>query len=569
MKTHSLRMLFATLSALPFLSPLAAQSLTGRVVSPTGQPIPGIDVDPGSGNPVGTTDALGIFSITPLPADEYDLEYLPPIGSPWAARMIVTNVAGATNVGDIVLQPGFALSGIARNGAGAGLPSCNVNVYSQSGEKLFTPHDGTDLAGNFSVTIPAGTWDVRVLPPVGAPLVPAQLEDLVVTTATSLGIVTLPNGYAVSGTVNDQQTLVPVGQTRIKATNALTGQRVVLTTETANTFGQFSVLLPIGMFDLDFEPPIGNTHVGRRKYGVLVSGALGLGQVKLKNGVLVSGTVTSPSGVLAGADIDVFDGFGTKLWTPRDITSAAGTFSIAVPAGSGYVVRVQPPVGAGLVGVTVGPTAFGGTTNLGTIALPAGTPVRGHVVGSGIAEAGAEFVFFDPTGAEVAVAGNRTDDLGTVATNLQLGHHGVLLQPAEGSFHRPARGELEVASNKAVIRFVLQPKRLRCTLSSPGTPTLPQGGTMLADLLIDNRTGSPLATTMDLLLATPSGGELPILMGAPLVAPTVQLPITGLPVPLPPIPTADLGKVLRLIVRFRDGTTSAILDTASTELVVE
>ncbi|MGK0203270.1 MAG: hypothetical protein ACI9S9_002348, partial [Planctomycetota bacterium] len=42
---------------------VSAQSLTGRVTDPVGVPIAGITVDTGSG--LATTDALGVFVITP------------------------------------------------------------------------------------------------------------------------------------------------------------------------------------------------------------------------------------------------------------------------------------------------------------------------------------------------------------------------------------------------------------------------------------------------------------------------------------------------------------------------
>jgi len=568
MKTHRIPFL-AALLALSALSSLSAQSLTGRVVSPTGQPIADVDVDPGSGNPIGTTDANGIFTISPLPADEYDIEYVPAFGAPWAARMIVTNVVGATNVGDVVLQPGFALSGIARNGAGAPLPGCNINVYAQDGQKLFTPRDGTDVTGNFSVTIPAGTWDVRVLPPVATLIVPQQFEDVVVTTNTSLGTVTLPNGFPVSGTVNDQQTLVPVGSTRIKATNALTGQRVLLTNDTANTFGQWSVLLPVGMFDLDFEPPVGNTHVGKRKYGVLVNGATGLGQVRLRNGVLVSGTVSGPSGPIGGADIDVVDSLGTKIFTHRDVTAATGTFSVAVPAGNGYRVRVQPPPSANLAGATIGPTNFLVSTNLGVVALVTGTSVRGRILGGATGEFDVEMAFFDTLGVEAAVAGNRTDSRGYYITNLLPGPYAVAAKTKEGSNYRDARGQVTISGPKTLVSFTLQPKTLRCTLTGVAVPTLAQNGSMPVDVLIDNRTNTATNVLMDLVVVSPSAGELPIQTGLPLALPPGPLPINGLPVTMPTIPAADLGKVLRLVVRFRDAATTAFLDDASTEFVVE
>ncbi len=548
---------------------LSAQSLTGRVVDPNGQPIAGIEVDPGSGSPTAITNAAGVFTISPLPTDSYDVEYLPAIAAPWAARMIVTNVVGATNVGDVVLQPGFALSGIAQSSGGVPLTSCNINVYSQSGEKLFTPHDGSDLTGHFSVTIPAGTWDLRVQPPLATTLLARQIEDVVVTGPVNVGVVTLPAGHAVSGTVVDQTSLVPVGNTRLKVTDSVTGEHLLITNDTANTFGVFSVLVPVGMWDIDFEPPVGNTHVGRRKYGVVVAGPSALGQVKVKNGALVSGVVSGPSGPVAGADIDILDSTGAKLFSPRDITDAAGAFSIAVPTGGGYRIRVEPPTNAKLVGKLSAPVSVAGATSLGTIALAPGAAVRGFVTGAG-PEANAELVFLDAAGDEIVAVGNRTAGRGTCTTSLPLGLHGVDIRPEEGSYFLRTHGRVEIGDlGKSVVRFQLKPKALRCTLTALGTPTLAPGGTLLADIVIDNRTTAPLPVLMDLVVTTPSGPEIAMLTGVPLTAPTVPLSLIGTPIVVPTIPSADLGKLLRLVVRFRDPSTQEVLDSATTAFVVE
>ncbi len=560
---------FAAVVTAALSGALGAQSLTGRVVDPNGLPIAGIEVDPGSGSPTAITNAAGVFTISPLPADSYDVEYLPALAAPWAARMIVTSVVGATNVGDVVLQPGFALSGIAQNGAGAPLTSCNINVYSQSGEKLFTPHDGSDLAGHFSVTVPAGTWDLRVQPPLATTLLARQMEDVVVAGTVNVGVVVLPAGHAVSGTVVDQTSLVPVGNTRLRVTDSVTGERLLITNDTANTFGAFSVLVPVGMWDVDFEPPAGNTHVGRRKYGVVVGGPLALGQVKVKNGALVSGVVNGPTGPVAGADIDILDSNGSKLFSPRDITDAAGAFSIAVPTGSGYRIRVEPPTSAKLVGKLTAPVSVSGATSLGTIALAFGAPVRGVATGAG-PEANAEVLFFDAIGGEVIAVGNHTDARGVCNTFLPVGAHDIDVRPEEGSYFMRTRGQIRIVDlRKRVVRFQPKPKTLRCTLTAFGTPTLAPGGTLLADILIDNRTATPLPVLMDLVVTTPSGPEIPMLTGVPLTTPTVPLSLVGTPIVVPPVPTADLGKLVRLVVRFRDPSTQEVLDSATTAFVVE
>lgn len=551
-----------------FVPPALAQTVSGRVVSPTGQPIFGITVDAGSGSTAATTDAAGLFTITGLAIDDYDIEYLPPIGAPWTARSINTVVTGAMNVGDIVLQPGFAISGTVRNEAGAPLFSCNANAYDQNGVKLFTPHDGTDLAGNFSITVPAGTSEVRILPPVGAPLVPYVNGGLSVSAPLALGNVTLRNGHVVSGTVADTTTSVPVGQTRIKAFDAVTGQRIHLVTDTANTFGQWSILLPTGTLDLEFSPPVTNTHVGRRVYGALITGPTALGTIGLQNGVLVSGTVTGPSGAVAGADIDVLDAQGTKIFTANDIAGANGAFSIAVPTGTGWRMRVEPPANLGLVGHLTPALTLSGPTALGAIALAAGIPVTVLVRGPIGVEADTHLVFQDAaTGAEVVTVGDRTDATGACTTFVPAGRYRVIFASAEGSHGRSVAARVTIGS-ASNWRVRLPSKEVRSALASIGIPTLAQGGQLFSDLRVQSLIGSNRATTMEFVIRSPSGAEYPVGPAVPFAALPVELPISGW-VSLPILPAGEVGKLLRFEVRFLDPATLDVLDRASTEFYLQ
>ena len=94
--------------------PMAAQSLAGRIVDPNGVPIPGITIDPGNGSPTAISDALGMFNILGMSNRSYDVEYLPDRTAPWSALVRTTTVVGATNIGDVTLQPGHFVSGIVR-----------------------------------------------------------------------------------------------------------------------------------------------------------------------------------------------------------------------------------------------------------------------------------------------------------------------------------------------------------------------------------------------------------------------------------------------------------------------
>ena len=559
----------AVMALLACSASLLAQSLSGRVVDQNGLPVAGITVDPGHGSNAASSNASGLFTITGLQNRSYDCEYRPSQGTPLVGRLIVTNVNGATNVGDIVLQPGFLVSGTAQTETGVGILGCNVNVYDQSGTKLFTPHDGSIANGTFSVAVPAGTWDVRIVPPVGSLLVARQFLRRAISANLQLGNVILPTAYQVTGTVVDSQTSVPIGSTRIRATNALTAEPVLLLADTSNTFGTFSLLLPYGVMDLEFDPPVGNTHLGKQVFGAFVLGNTALGQVRLQNGVMLSGSVSGPTGAVAGADLDVFAADGSKVYTAHDVTAANGAFSMPVPAGGTYRLRIEPPTTAGLVGHFGAPIVVTTATNVGTISLAAGVTVSGTITGPQGPEANANLNFFDANGVEIVTVGDHTDAAGHYTTHVPAGTLRIDVESAEGS-HGAATSVSGVSiSGTTTWNRTLSAKSIVTAVSSFGTPTILQGGLLPVSPFLQGLASSSVPTLLDLLVVLPSGQELPVFPTFALDVIPFPIQLTGVWIPMPSVPAASTGKLLKFVVRCRDPLTNAVQDSASTEFVVQ
>ncbi len=551
-------------------TPLAAQTLSGRVVSPATIPIAGIVVDAGNGSLPATTDALGSFTINGLQVgNDYDVEFVPPVGAPWAARLLTVVITGATNVGDVVLQPGFSINGAATNVAGVPLAGCNINVYDQSGGKLFTPRDGTDAAGAFLVVVPAGTWDVRVVPPVGALLVPRQIENVVVGPAAQLGTVVLPTAHLATGSVVDKVTSVPIAQVRLKIYNSLTGERIHVPNDQTNLFGQFSLPLPRGLADIDVEPPVGNSHVARRLYGVPVPGPIVLGQVRLENGVLLSGTVVANGQPIGNADIDVLLPDGDKVFTPRDTTTAAGTFAVAVPAGVALRTRVEAPAGTMLYGVVTPATTFTTAANLGPLVLGPGVAVTGLVAGPGGPEAGCSLRFFTTaTNTQIIATGAITNAAGTYTTYVPPGNYRVEAATAEGSARASAEQVVSIPG-PGTVNFALVDKLARVALWSFGTPTIPQNSLLPLNALLHSMVPGNQTILIDLAVELPSGVRLQVLYGEPVGLPNLPIQVDFVWVPVPPVPAADVGRVLDYVVTLRNANGSVVLDEAKTPFVVE
>ncbi|MFO1078152.1 MAG: carboxypeptidase-like regulatory domain-containing protein [Planctomycetota bacterium] len=567
--SHLPRSLFATLALAAAASPLAAQSLSGRIVDPQSVPIAGITVDPGHGAATAVSDSAGLFTITGLQVRTYDVEYRPSQGAPWCGSLVATPVSGATNVGDVVLLPGFTVAGTAVNAANAPIPGGNVNVYDQAGTKLFTPHDGTVATGAFMVTVPAGTWDVHIVPPTASLLVTRVYNDLVAAAPVNLGNVTLATGYPVSGTVVDSVSSVPVGSTKIVARNALTGEAIPLTNNTANSFGAFSLILPYGIVDLDFEPPLGNSHVARRVFGAFVLGTTALGQVRLQNGVFVSGSVGSAGGPVDNADIDVFAADGHKLFLAHDKTLANGAFSVAVPAGGTYTVRVEPPVAAGLAGHLSAPTPVNAATSLPAIVLPTGVAVSGTISGPQGPEAGANLNFFDQNGVELVTVGDHTDANGHYATFVPAGTWRIDVQGRQGNRGRPVTTTGIAIAGATTWNLTLPQKQLVADVTGFGTPTLLQGGLLPLNPSLEGLVAPSVSAVLDVVVALPGGTEIPVMPSIPLGVIPFPLHLVGVWVPIPVVPTTALGKPLDFVMRYRDPVTNAVLDAAHTSFVVQ
>lgn len=547
-----------------------AQSLSGRVVSPTNVPIAGIVVDAGSGSTPATTDAAGLFTITGLQnGHDYDVEYVAPFGVMWAATIVTSIVNGATSVGDVVMQPGFAISGTAVTQTGQPILGGNLNAYTQDGTKLFTPRDGTDLLGNFQIVVPAGVLDIRIVPPVGALLVPKQFENVVVAAAVPLGTVVLPTAYLVTGTIVDQVTSVPIGNVRLRAYNALNGERIQLPVDLTTTFGQFSLPLPFGLIDLELEPPVGNTHVARQVLGIAVPGPTALGQVRLQNGALLSGVVTSNGIGVGGADVDVLLADGSKVFTPRDTTAANGAFTVAVPTGVSLSVRAEPQAGSGLYGAMTAPLVVNAATSVGSIALGTGVAVGGTISGPLGGEAGTSVRFFlQPGDVQVVTAGNVTDGNGVYATFVPPGSYRVEVATAEGSFGQPTQQFVTVAA-PTTFSTTVPAKLARTALTSFGIPTVPQGGLLPINVLLHSLQPGLQTLLLDLLVELPDGTQVWILPGLPLDLPPLPFTLDAVFVPFPPIPALYLGKQIDMVFRFRDATGAVVLDQAKTPFVVQ
>ncbi|MBI1853289.1 MAG: carboxypeptidase regulatory-like domain-containing protein [Planctomycetes bacterium] len=149
--------------------------VTGHVVDYLGNPIFDVDQDVEdsfTGDRVPThadhTDVNGNFSFL-APAGTRDILVLPAKTTRAVARVLVgVVIAGDTNVGTIPCAQGFLLSGRVTGSGGASASAIDLNAYDETnGALIATVGDNTDVNGNYSILVPAGTISVDAEPPIG------------------------------------------------------------------------------------------------------------------------------------------------------------------------------------------------------------------------------------------------------------------------------------------------------------------------------------------------------------------------------------------------------------------
>lgn len=174
----------------------------------------------------------------------------------------------------------------------------------------------------------------------------------------------LVHAQSISGTVQTSTNVLVSGAT-VTATAGTTSY-----TATTTATGTFTMTVPAGTYTVDVEPPGGSTFAPTRLESRHVIAPLNVGTLTLQPGFTVSGTVLYQGGLpVANGDTDIIDAAtGQKLFTPNDNTSATGTFSMVVPAGT-YKVVADPAAGSYLSVESAAFTVAGNVT-VPTITLP-------------------------------------------------------------------------------------------------------------------------------------------------------------------------------------------------------
>ena len=220
----------------------------------------------------------------------------------------------AVLLGFTSLAPAATLTGRVVGPTGTPVSTVDIDVESAAtGVALATPGDNTNARGVFSFTVPAGTYNIALLPPFAARLADRKIFSLTVSEpTTNLGDVRLARGHLVTGRVVGPGG-VAVRAVDMDAEDSFTGKRVPTHSDHSDLTGQFSFLVPAGTHDFEVLPSKASRHAARVLTGVEVTGDINLGTIQVERGFLVSGQVRRAAGGVADVDIDVIDAASGEL----------------------------------------------------------------------------------------------------------------------------------------------------------------------------------------------------------------------------------------------------------------
>lgn len=250
----------------------------------------------------------------------------------------------------------------------------------------------TDAQGAFTTTItPDGDYSIRIYPlsPPASLAVVTQLQDVHIgPTIHDMGTITLPVGvWATGRVVNTVGTpLVAVGLHFVTAPDF---QPLDFTNHDTNAHGRFSVTVPYGESEMQFEPGPVPYYGGpgaaptSLSLNVTSSNPIDLGDIVMPNGVGVSGTVRRQSDNSPVVDIEfqwVNRSTGKVMYVPHARTNEFGSFAFVSQLGN-FDLRVSPDPNDGLMAKTVSNiTVPGGQP--GIVLLAEGVVLEGRVRGT-------------------------------------------------------------------------------------------------------------------------------------------------------------------------------------------
>lgn len=273
----------ATTNALGTLVLQSGFAYSGRVVNVAGTPLVSVGMEfksPADSQFLpfsnGETDATGHFSVNVPPGPclvGFEPGPVPYYGGPSTGpKGVSLDASGAISAGDVVMPPGFYLSGVVQR-ADTGLPVEDVLVEavdSITGAVQYTPKNRTSATGAYAISVAAGLYDLHFVPHSNEGLVAGSIANRVVPPAAFLGTTALVAGVELRGRVRGADNVGYAGVT-IELFDPATHANVFIENGVTGAGGNYSTIVPPGTYDIAFSAPFSIPFGVGTAPGVVVS----------------------------------------------------------------------------------------------------------------------------------------------------------------------------------------------------------------------------------------------------------------------------------------------------------
>ncbi|MCI0330420.1 MAG: carboxypeptidase regulatory-like domain-containing protein [candidate division Zixibacteria bacterium] len=359
------------------------------------------------------TDFTGFYSLV-LQSGLYTLTYRPVSGEKLVAAEFKGVVFNSTQTRDVILQPGFFVSGRVQDNNGQPVVDADLDFdISSTGERVPTPNDNTNEGGDYQVVVPAGTYNITVEPQVSDKLVAGKIFSFVVSNDINNVNFTLQPGFFLSGTVRRASNMTVVAGVDIDVEDTITGLKIPTPGDATDAAGFYQTVVPAGGFNVVFQPPAATGLASVESLRVTVSTDRTL-DANLPNGVTLSGTAQrTGGGGLANVDIRFENpATGAKIPLANHFTNALGNYAVVAVPGS-YTVEFEPPKAIRRVAKEFPNFSLNANLTL-NVTLDSGRSVSGFIkdsLNNPLFEVDFD-AFIPPSGTEVFTPSDNTDSAG-------------------------------------------------------------------------------------------------------------------------------------------------------------
>ncbi len=457
--------------------------VSGRILDQSSQPARNVDLDFDSSatkvritTPNDNTDNNGDYIVT-VPRGVYDITIEPQVADRLVGQRRYLIPINRDTVIDWSVQTGWSLSGtVTQLSGGAPVQTCDIDVVdtiSVPPVKLVTPGDKTSAAGFYEVVVPAGFFDLHYQPPVSTHLASVNLHAIHIGQDTVVNV-TLPSGILLNGTITSGSGALVDGAD-IDALNSASKATVLAAGDKTNFFGQYAMVLPSAIYDLEFEAPKSRRLQAKKLLNQAVVSDRTL-SVVLDTGLSVSGIIRAGVGgpVVDSVDVDaLIQSTWTNTFQPGDMSDSLGAYQIIIGFVS-HTLIFRPLVSTRLAAQSI-TVASPGADQLRDVNLVSGFRVSGTVTGPTSAPAAGVELRADAGVVWVPTSDGISQASGAYETILSAGTYKLQYFPPAGS----GLGTLELPSvnitKDTIINVQLPVSTCNC----------PYQGDINADLSID------------------------------------------------------------------------------------